>query len=84
MQAKNMELDTKMKVKLLQIATEEWKRGRGFMRPVKERWIREYRDYSSTSMQKWRDFAATCCKREIFNLILVRQRNEVENNQNGQ
>lgn len=37
MQAKNMELDTKMKVKLLQIATEEWKRGRGFMRPVKER-----------------------------------------------
>lgn len=53
MQAKNMELDTKMKVKLLQIATEEWKRGRGFMRPVKERWIREYRDYSSTSMQKW-------------------------------
>ena len=43
-QRMNVEWNTKMKAKLFQVDNEEGKRGRWFMRRVKERWDREYPD----------------------------------------
>ena len=69
-----------MKVRLVQIDNEERKRGRGFMKRVKERWIDEYPEHATTSIQKLCINAARFRKEQtITNLILVRQRNEVEN-----
>ena len=49
------------------------------MKRVKERWIDEYPEHATASIQKLRDNAARFCKEKVTNLILVRQRNEVEN-----
>ena len=50
------------------------------MKRVKERWIDEYPEHATASIQKLRDNAARFRKEQtITNLILVRQRNEVEN-----
>ena len=69
-----------MKVRLVQIDNEERKRGRGFIKRVKERWIDEYPEDATASTQKLRDNAARFGKEQtIANLILARQRNEVEN-----
>ena len=69
-----------MKVRLVQIDNEERNRGRGFMKRVKEKWIVEYPEHATTSIQKLRNNAARFRKEQtITNLILVRQRNEVEN-----
>ena len=77
---KNVEWTTEMKVRLLQIDNEERKRGRGFMKRVKERWIDVYPEHATASIQKLRDNVARFRKEQtITNLILVRQRNEVEN-----
>ena len=79
-QPKNVEWTTEMKVRLVQIDNEERKRGRGFMKRVKERWIDEYPEHATASIQKLRDNAARFRKEQtITNLILGRQRNEVEN-----
>ena len=72
------------KVRLLQIDNEKRKRGRGFMKRVKERWVDEYPEQVTASIQKLQDNAASFHKEQtITNLILVRQRNEVENDNWG-
>ena len=47
-----------MKVRLAQIDNEERKRGRGFMKRVKERWVDEHPEHATASIQKLRDNAA--------------------------
>ena len=51
---------------------------------MKERWVDEYPEHVTASIQKLRDNAGRFCKEQtITNLILVRQRNEVENDNRG-
>ena len=79
-QPKNVEWTIEMKVRLVQIDNKERKRRRGFIKRVKERWIGKYPEHATASIQKLRDNAARFRKEQtITNLILVRQRNEVEN-----
>ena len=69
---------------MVQIDNEERKRGRGFMKRVKERWVDEYPEHATASIQKLRDNAARFRKEQtITDLTLVRQRNEVENDNWG-
>jgi len=90
-QRKSLEWTTEMKVTLIKIDEEERRKGRGFMKRVKARWDMKFPEYESASWQKLRDNAARFKKDpEIKNLILVRQREEiqipevrVENNQEG-
>ena len=83
-QSKNVEWTTEVKVRLVQIDDEERKRGKGFMERVKERWVDQYPEHATASIQKLRDNAARFRKEQtITNLILVRQRNEVENENPG-
>ena len=83
-QSRTVEWTTEMKVRLVQIDDEERKRGRGFIKRVKERWADEYPEHARASIQKLRDNAARFRKEQtITNLILVRQRNEVENENRG-
>ena len=83
-QSRNVEWTTEMKVRLVQIDEEERKRGRGFMKRVKERWVDGYPEHARAGIQKLCDNAARCRKEQtITNLILVRQRNEVENENRG-
>ena len=73
-----------MKVRLVQIDNEERKRVGGFMKRVKERWVDEYSEHATASIQKLRDNAARFSKEQIItNLILVRQRNKVKNDNWG-
>ena len=75
-----IEWTTEMKVRLVQIDNEERRRGRGFMKRVKDRWIEEYPEYAAASMQKLRDNASRFRKEQtITNLILVRQESNLEN-----
>ena len=64
-----------MKIRLIHIYEEERKKGRGFMKRVKERWDAES-ECGTTSMQKLRDNATRFKKEpEMKNLILVRKDN---------
>ena len=72
---KNIEWSTEMKIRLIHIYEEERKKGRGFMKRVKERWDAES-ECGTTSMQKLRDNATRFMKEpEMKNLILVRKDN---------
>ena len=57
-QLKNVEWTTEMKVRLVQIDNEGRKRGRGFMKRVKEGWVNEFPEHATASIQKLRDNAA--------------------------
>ena len=57
-QSKNVEWTTEMKVRLVQIDDEERKRGKRFMKRVKERWVDQYPEHATASIQKLRDNAA--------------------------
>ena len=71
-----------MKIRLIHIDKEERKKGRGFMKRVKERWDAES-ERGTTSMQKLRNNAARFKKeQEIQNLILVRKRQEIDRQEN--
>ena len=71
-----------MKITLIQIEEEERKKGRGFMKRVKERLDAES-ECGTTSMQKLRDNAAQFKKEpEIKNLIFVRKRQEIDRREN--
>ena len=68
-----------MEVHLIVMDQEEWKKGRGFMKRVKERWDTKYPEYKRVSMQQLRDNASRFkTEKEIINLILVRRRQEIE------
>ena len=68
-----------MKIVLLILDQEERANGRGFMKRVKDRWDIKYHGYRSASCQKMRDNAAQFKKDpELKNLILVRQREEIQ------
>ena len=68
-----------MKILLVTLDEEERAKGRGFMKRIKERWDMKYSEYQAASWQKLRDNVARFKKEpEIRNLILVRQRQEVE------
>ena len=82
---RQLEWSTEMKVKLVMVDKEERAKGRGFMKRVKERWDMEYPDYQDASWQKLRDNAARFKKeKEVTNLILVRQREEIHQNMDEQ
>ena len=69
-----------MKVRLVQIDNDERRRGRGFMKRVKDRWVEEYPEYAAVSMQQLHDNASLFWKEQtITNLILVRQESDLEN-----
>eukprot|EP00112_Aurelia_sp_Birch-Aquarium-sp1_P010917 Seg2308.5 transcript_id=Seg2308.5/GoldUCD/mRNA.D3Y31 product="hypothetical protein" protein_id=Seg2308.5/GoldUCD/D3Y31 len=75
----NVRWTTNMKVRLVEIDTEERLKGRGFMVRMKARWDNEFRDYSDASGQKLRDNARRFRnEKEIANLVLLRKR-ESEN-----
>ena len=79
---KNIEWSTEMKIRLIQINEEERKKGRGFMKKVKERWDAES-ECGTTSMQKLRDNTARFKKElEIKDLILLRKRQEIDRQEN--
>ena len=76
---KHLDWTTEMKISLVTIDDEERRKGGGFMKRVKERLDGKYPEYRQTSWQKLRDNAARFKKEtEIMNLILVRQREEIE------
>ena len=69
-----------MKVRLVQIDNKERRRGKVFMKRVKERWVNEYPEHVTASIEKLRDNALRFCKEQtITNQILVRQRYKLEN-----
>ena len=76
---KNLQWTTEMKVKLVEIDTEERRNGRGFMSRVKGRWDVEYPTYAAMmGAQRLRDNASRFRKeKEISNLVLVRKRSPV-------
>ena len=68
-----------MKVTLITFDNEERAKVRGFMKRVKERWDQYYPEYRDVSWQKLRDNTARFEKDlEVINLILVRRRNEIQ------
>ena len=76
---KHLDWTTEMKISLVTIDDEERRKGRGFMKRVKERWDEKYPEYRQASWQKLRDNAVRFKKEtEIMNLILVRQREDIE------
>ena len=76
---KHLDWTTEMKISLVTLDDEERRKVRGFMKRVKERWDEKYPEYRQASWQKLRDNAARFKKEtEIMNLILVRQREEIE------
>ena len=76
---KKIEWMTDMKVPLIVMDQEEWQKGRGFIKTVKERWDTKYPEYKRISMQQLRGNASRFkMEKEIINLILVRRRQEVE------
>ena len=68
-----------MKIKLVKIDDEEQSKGRGFIKRVKERWDSEFPEEASFSMHNLRN-NAPCFHKEadIMNLILVRNKNEID------
>lgn len=76
---KNLQWTTEMKVKPVEIDTEERQKGRGFMSRVKSRWDVEYPTYAATiGAQRLRDNASRFRKeKEISILVLVRKRSQV-------
>ena len=76
---KHLDWTTEVKISLVTIDDEERRKGRSFMKRVKEKWDEKYPEYRQASWQKLRDNAAQFKKEtEIMNLILVRQREEIE------
>ena len=76
---KNIDWTTKMKIKLVKINDEERTKGRGFMKRVKERWDLEFSEQESVSMHNLGNNASRFQKEpEIRNLIVVRNRNEID------
>ena len=76
---KHLDWTTEMKISLVTIDDEERRKGRDFMKRMKKRWGEKYPEYRQASWQKVRDNAARFKKEtEIMNLILVRQREEIE------
>ena len=70
---------TEMKIKLVKIDDEERRKGRGFMKRIKETWDLEFPEQASVSMHNLRNYASRFQKEpEIRNLILVRNRNEAD------
>ena len=74
---------TEMKIKLVKIDDEEQSKGfhdsDGFMKRVKERWDFEFLELASVSMHNLRNNAPRFQKEtEIRNLILVRNRNKID------
>ena len=68
-----------MKIKLVKIDDEERSKDRKFMKRVKERWNLEFPEKASVSMHNLRDNASRFQKEpEIRNLILARNRNEID------
>ena len=72
-----------MKIKLVKIDDEEQSKGfhdsDGFMKRVKERWDFEFLELASVSMHNLRNNAPRFQKEtEIRNLILVRNRNKID------
>ena len=80
--AQKHRMEYRMKIRSIQIDEEERKKGRGFMKRVKERWDADS-ECGTTSTQKLRDNAARFKKEpEINNLILVRKRQEIDRQKN--
>ena len=76
---RSLEWTTEMKVALITFDNEERAKGKGFMKRVKERWDQYFPEYRHASWQKLRDNAARFKKEpEVMNLILVRRRNEIQ------
>ena len=71
---KNIEWSTEMKISLIIIDGEEWQKGRGFMKWVKERWDAKHPEHPKASMQKPTDNASQFKKdHEIMNLMIMRK-----------
>ena len=68
-----------MKIDLVMLVEEEFPKCRGFMKRVKDRWDVKYPKHESASWQKLKHKVA-CFKKdpEIKNLILARQREEIQ------
>ena len=75
----NINWTTEMKIKLVKIDDEERSKGRGFMKRVQERWDLKFLEQASFNMHNLRNNASRFQKElEIRNLILVRNRNEID------
>ena len=75
----NIDWTTEMKIKLVKIYDEERIKGRVFMKRVKQRWDLEFPEPASFSMLNLRNNASHFQKElEIRNLILARNRNEID------
>ena len=68
-----------MKIDLVMLVEEEFPKCRGFMKRVKDRWDVKYPKHEPASWQKLKHKVA-CFKKdpEIKNLILARQREEIQ------
>ena len=76
---RNIDRTIKMMIKLVKIDDEERSKGRRFMKRVKERWDLEFPEQASVSIYNLRNNAFCFQKEpEIRNLILVRNRNEID------
>ena len=74
---KNVQWQTEMKVRLVEIDLEEREEGRGFMNRVKERWDMEFPAYVKVGAQRLRDNASRFkTEKEIYNLVMIRKRGE--------
>ena len=68
-----------MKIKMVKIEDEERGKHKGFIKRVKERWDLEFPELNSVSMHNLRKPVSCFRKKpEIKNLILVRNRNEID------
>ena len=68
-----------MKIKMVKIEDEERGKHKGFIKRVKERWDLEFPELNSVSMHNLRKPVSCFRKKpEIRNLILVRNRNEID------
>ena len=65
-----------MKIKLVKIDDEDRSKGKGFMKNVKERWDVEFPEQAIVSMHNLA--SRTGSEPKIDNLILVRNRNEID------
>ena len=74
---KNVQWQTEMKIRLVEIDLQEQDKGRGFMNRVNKRWDKEFPAYVKVGAQRLRDNASRFKKeKEISNLVMVIKRGE--------
>ena len=64
-----------MKIRLIIIDGEEWQKGRGFMKWVKEKWDAKHPEHTTASTRKpWGNASQFKKDHQIMNLMIMRKR----------